>query len=314
MPNKQTSKLAQGAMMIALFTVLLALAFYVPLIGSIASIFVALPILWYSAKYDLKASIVVGLAGCILSLLIGGLLALPFALLFIALGIVMGYGIQQKKSKEMIFLSSSVAVLLTSALQYVMSIKLFEIDFIQDSLKLVKESYTESLKMTKEMTGQEIFTEEQLAQIFETIELTIPANVTIAVFLITFIIMAANLPILKRLGVDVPKFAPFRHMRLPKSILWYYLIVLVVNFVVNPEIGSMLYMITVNMSMILWILLALQGVSFVHFLINAKNLPKALAWIATVLAVPLYSLFVLLGIVDLGFNIRSFVEPKQTKE
>lgn len=314
MPNKQTSKLAHGAMMIALFTVLLALAFYVPLIGSIASLFVALPILWYSAKYDLKASILVGVAGCVLSLLIGGLLALPFALLFIALGIVMGYGIQQKKSKEMIFLSSSVAVLITSAIQYIMSIKLFEIDFIQDSLKLVKESYTESLQMTKEMTGQEIFTTEQLHTIFETIELTIPANVTIAVFLITFIVMATNLPILKRLGIEVPKFAPFRDMRLPKSILWYYLIILIINFAMQPEVGSTLHMVTLNVSMILWILLALQGVAFVHFFMNAKKLPKALAWIATILAIPFYSLFVLLGIVDLGFNIRSFVEPKQTKE
>lgn len=314
MPNKQTSKLAQGAMMIALFTVLLALAFYVPLIGSIASIFVALPIIWYSAKYDLKSAIIVGLAGCIISLLIGGLLALPFALLFIALGIVMGYGIQQNKSKEMIFLSSGVAVLLASATQYIMSIKLFEIDFIQDSLKLVKESYTQSLALTKEMTGQEIFTAEQLNTIFETIELTIPANVTIAVFLITFIIMAANLPILKRLGVNVPKFAPFRHMRLPKSILWYYLVILIVNFVASPAPGSTLHMVTLNISMILWILLVLQGISFVHFFVAAKGLPKALAWIATVLALPLYSFYVLIGIIDLGFNVRGLLEPEQTKE
>lgn len=314
MPNKQTSKLAQGAMMIALFTVLLALAFYVPLIGSIASIFVALPIIWYSAKYDLKSAIIVGLAGCIISLLIGGLLALPFALLFIALGIVMGYGIQQNKSKEMIFLSSGVAVLLASATQYIMSIKLFEIDFIQDSLKLVKESYTQSLALTKEMTGQEIFTAEQLNTIFETIELTIPANVTIAVFLITFIIMAANLPILKRLGVNVPKFAPFRHMRLPKSILWYYLVILIINFVASPAPGSTLHMVTLNISMILWILLVLQGISFVHFFVAAKGLPKALAWIATVLALPLYSFYVLIGIIDLGFNVRGLLEPEQTKE
>ena len=314
MPNKQTSKLAQGAMMIALFTVLLALAFYVPLVGSIASIFVALPIMLYSAKYDLSASIVVGIAGCILALLIGGVLAVPFALLYIALGIVMGYGIQQKKSKEMLFLSSSVAVLITSAVQYWASIQLFEIDFIQDSLRLVKESYTESVALAKEMTGQEIFTTEQLNLIFDTLEMAVPACITIAVFSITFIIMIVNLPILQRLGVDVPKFAPFRHMRLPKSILWYYLVILVVNFVASPEVGDTLYMITLNISMILWILLVLQGVSFVHFFVNAKGLPKALAWFATVLAVPLYSFYVLLGIVDLGFNIRGLVEPKQTKE
>ncbi|OCS87913.1 YybS family protein [Caryophanon tenue] len=314
MPKKQTSKLAQGAMMTALFTVLLALAFYVPLVGTVATLFVALPIIWYAATYDLKATLLVATAGCIISLLIGGLLAFPFALLFIALGVVMGYGIRTKKSKEMVFLSSSVAVLLASAIQYIVSIKLFEIDFIKDSIALVRTTYTESLEYSKELTGQEVFTQEQLNLMFETIELTIPANVTIAVFLITFIIMMVNLPILKRLGVDVPKFAPFRHMRLPKAILWYYLAILVVDIFIQPASGSTLHMVTLNISMVLWILLVLQGISLVHFFIHVKGLPKALAWLATIFAVPLYSFFVLLGILDLGFNIRGFIDKEQPKE
>lgn len=314
MPNNQTSKLAQGAMMVALFSILLALAFYVPLIGTIATLFMALPITWYAAKYDLKAAVIVGITGCIISLLIGGLLALPFALLFISLGIVMGYGLRTKKSKEMLLLTSGVAVLIAAAIQYIMSIKLFEIDFIKESIEFARKTYTESIEMAKKMTGQEVITEEQLDAIFDMVELTIPANVTIAVFAATFVIVISNLPILKRLGVEVPHFAPFRDMRLPKAILWYYLAVLIINLFMQPAPNSTLYMITLNFSLILWILLVLQGISLVHFVIHAKDLPKALAWLATILAVPLYSFFVLIGILDLGFNIRSFVDKGQTKE
>ncbi len=52
MPNNQTKALTQGAMMIALFLVLIAVAFYVPVINIVALIFAPLPLAWYSATYN----------------------------------------------------------------------------------------------------------------------------------------------------------------------------------------------------------------------------------------------------------------------
>ena len=61
-----------------------------------------------------------------------------------------------------------------------------------------------------------------------------------------FILIVINLPILKRLGIEVPKFTALKDLTFPKAVLWYYLIVLTINLFVHPEIGSTLYMIMLN--------------------------------------------------------------------
>lgn len=42
-------------------------------------------------------------------------------------------------------------------------------------------------------------------------------------------------------------------------------------------------------------------------------MPTGVKWVATVLAIPLSSFMILLGIVDLGFDVRALVKGK-TKE
>ena len=64
---------------------------------------------------------------------------------------------------------------------------------------------------------------------FKTMELTVPATITITAFLIAFVVITVNVPLLRRLGLDVPKYAPFQEMRLPRAVLWYYMIVLSIN-------------------------------------------------------------------------------------
>jgi len=64
---------------------------------------------------------------------------------------------------------------------------------------------------------------------------------------------------------------------------------------------------------VLHFLLFLQGVSFIHFYIHEKEWSKWVTVLATVLAFPFQSVTILFGIVDLGFNIRSFVKNKNKK-
>ena len=86
-----------------------------------------------------------------------------------------------------------------------------------------------------------------------------------AAFIPVFVIMSINLPIIKRLGVKVPKFQPFRLLKFPKSILWYYLIVIILSLVVNVESGTYWYMVFVNAASILQLLLVIQGLSFTFY-------------------------------------------------
>ena len=294
--------------MIALFAVLIAIAYYVPIISLFATFLAPLPLAWYSASYDRKSSIFVAIIGCIITLFFGGLLILPFSLIFASIGVVMGDALRLKKSKVFLFMSSSINVLITFALQYVLLVNLLNINVKQ----IMRETYTKSIELPQSLTGQtpDVAT---MNSMFDMMESTLPATITIGVFALTFIIMSINLPLLKRFGINVPKFRSIKNIRLPRPILWYYLIVLAINLFISPETGTPLYVIILNFSLILWLLLTIQGVSFLHFVLDAFGSPKFLKVLAIIMAIPLYSFYVLIGILDLGFDIRSFVKGKIQK-
>lgn len=313
MPNSKSKKLTFGAMMIALFSILLVITTYVPIVNLVTFIFAVLPIAWYSATYDRSSSIFVALVGCILTFLVGGVATIPLSLTFVVLGVVLGDAIRTKKSKLYLFMSSSIALLLVVAVLYVVSIRFLGIDIVRESIELSKESYTESISIAEKMTGQTPITEKDLAGMFEMLEFIIPALVTLSVFLLTFVIISTNLPLLKRFGLNVPKFALFKDMRMPRSILWYYLIILSISLFISPEVGTTLYIIVLNMSVVLWVLFVMQGISFLFFYIHEKGLPNMLKVIVVLLSIPLYSFIMLIGILDLGFNIRGYVIGKNKK-
>lgn len=315
MQNNQSRKLAHGAMMIALFTVLMAIVFYLPVVSIVAVVIAPLPLIWYSASYDRKSSLLVAVIAIFVTFFIGGLLILPASLIFAAVGIAMGDAIFNKKSKVYMFISTSVVLLITFAIQYVISVRLFEVDFIRESFEFMRTGYKESLQLTEKLTGQPV-SEDVLVNMdnmLNTLELTVPASITLGVLLLALLLIAVNMPILRRLKVDVPKFNKFSELRLPRAVLWYYLIILIINLFVRPESGSTLAMVMLNISIVLWVLLTIQGVAFIHFVINAYGYPTFIKVLSTFLAIPLYSFVVLIGIIDLGFNARDFIEEKSQK-
>ncbi|MFY3792537.1 YybS family protein [Ureibacillus sp. MALMAid1270] len=314
MPNNQTKGLAHGAMMIAIFAVLIAISLYVPLVSFVATIFAPLPLAWYSSKYDRNQSIFVAIFAIAITFFIGGLLILPFSFIFASIGVVMGMTLQLKKSKIFLLMATGLTVLITFAIDYLITLKLFEVDFIKETMQLMRTSYEQSLTLTQNITGQSPLTTEDLELLFVTLETTIPAAVTIAAFVLAFIIISLNLPILKRLGINVPKFSALKDLKLPRSILWYYLIVLSINLFVKPEVGTTLYVICLNLSMVLWVLLTIQGLSFILYFLDKKvKLTNLIKVLVILLAIPLYSFVVLIGIVDLGFDIRGLVKDKVQK-
>jgi len=310
MPNNQTKALVQGAAMVAVFTLMMIISAYIPLAFMLVFLFAPLPFAWYSAKYKRSTSILVAIVGCILTFITSGLAILPFAFIFAVLGIIMGSAIRQQKSKLYLFMSSGIAVLLTTAIVFLAYLRLAGINMVEIGVEMAKKNYEQTATMSQNITGQSTITPDQIEAVSKMMELTIPSTVTLGAFFVAFILMSINLPVLKRLGLNVPKFSPFQHMRLPRSILWYYMIVLCINLFIRPDLGSTLDVFVINVSYILWVLLILQGISFIHYFISKKGMPVGVKWIATLLAIPLSSFMILLGIIDLGFDVRSLVKGK----
>ena len=127
--------------------------------------------------------------------------------------------------------------------------------------------------------------DQTIADVLFMFETVMPTLLILGVFSVCICIYQYSLPVLKKLGLDVPKFPAIRHMRLPKSILWYYMIVMVVTLFVELEQGTFAFMVFANATLMLRVLLTLQGISFIHFYIHEKGWPKWVAIVATIFSI-----------------------------
>lgn len=313
MPNEQTKRLTLGAMMIALFTILLAVSFYVPILNIVTTFYLVLPIAWYSAKFDRSASIFVTSISIVMSFFVGGFLALSWALLYAPLGIVIGDSIRRKKSKLFLLIASGMTFLISSVIQYVITVMFLNINPIQELMLKLRKSSEETLAYMESLENLPKGYSERFIDVLFMFETVFPSFIIIAIFMTTLMIIIVNLPVLNRLGLDVPKFAPFREMRLPKAVLWYYLVVLVVTLFIELEKGTFAFLVFANATIVLRGLLFMQGISFIHFYIHEQGWPKWAKVVATVFAFPLQSFTLLIGVLDLGFNMRSFIKDMKRK-
>ena len=311
MPNNRSKQLAQGAMVVAIFAVLIAISYYVPIIRIVTFAVAPFPIAWYSTSVERSQAVLLTIIAIVFTFFFGGLFIIPLAIVLGIVGLVIGDAIRLKKSKLYLLISTSITLLFTLSFMYVISLKLLEVDVIKRSFELMRESYMQIFEMSEQVTGQVSTTKEQLNEAFNMLNTIIPASITITVVLLALALISINFAILKRFKIDVPKFSQFKSMRLPKAVLWYYLIVLVITIFVNPDVGTTLYVIILNFSVVLWVLLTLQGLSFIYFLIDKKNLPKFLKVLAAFFSVPFYSFVLLIGVLDLGFDIRQFMTTKK---
>lgn len=205
-------------------------------------------------------------------------------------------------------MAGSITFLLNLVAQYAIAVVFFKINFIQESINLFKQSIKQSVSMLKAL-GQE--TNEAVLQQFNTavdmLQTITPSLFVMMAFTAVFFIQLVSIPIVKRLGVEVTGWKPFKELTLPKSLIYYLLFSFLVSLMVNPENGGYIYLAVTNILFILQLLLLVQGISFIWYYGHIKEWPKAISVIITVtmfvIPILLYIVWIL-GIIDLGFDLR----------
>ncbi|MFJ7935424.1 YybS family protein [Sporosarcina sp. NPDC096371] len=306
-------KITYGAMMIALFAIMLAVSLYVPLLGSIAMLFIPLPIILYRLRYDRTSSLLVTATGIVLSLLIGGIILVPVAFLYGLLGFVIGETVKTGKTKLYTLMATGLTLLITTMTMYVASVFLFGINVIDEFFKVIDKAREQMTSYMEKFGGLPKDYDKMLDAQIELYQTTIPSMFIIAVFILAFIYVALNLEVTRRLGNKVQKFPPFREMKLPMMTVILYGIVLLLTLFVAPEPGTSFYLISINATMILRFLFLLQGISLVHHFMHVMKLPKALTVVSTVFALLLSPITTMLGILDTGTSIRAWIRKDKAK-
>ncbi len=301
-------RLTEGAILLAAFTILLLMTVYVPVLGTVVNFFLALPFMMFSARTNRKESFVFLIASLFLSLIAGSLLALPLTLAYGLTGIIIGDFIRNEKPKQAALIAGSITFLINLVIQYVISIVFLNMDIIKESIQLLRESIDQSLKILTSLTQEpnEAMIQQFYAAI-DLIEILTPTIFVITSFSIVFIIQLVSYPILKRFGIKVVVGEHFRNFKLPKGIIYYFLIALLANLIIQPESGSYIHLALSNILFILLLLIVVQGLSFIWYFSYQKGLSKAVPILVTIamFLMPLILYIVwILGIMDLGFDLR----------
>jgi uncharacterized protein YybS (DUF2232 family) len=313
---KSVRKLTEGAILLAAFAVLLLLTIYVPFLGMIVNLFLAVPFMLFAAKNDGKSNLVFIVASLLLSFIVGTIMSLPLTLAYGTTGVVIGYLIQKQKNMGVLFITGSLVFLVNLIILYVASIVLFKVDMITEMIEMMRESLNVSADLLKSF-GNAQDSEKVLEQFnngLDLIKTLIPTLFVLSSFFIVFIMQLVSFPIIKRFGVKVEKWKSFKDISLPKSTLYYFLLTLLLSMFMNPEEGTFWYMAIINLTYILQFLMVLQGYTFIFYYFNQKGISKAISITIAIVSfiIPIFLYIVgILGIIDLGFDLRKGFTKKE---
>lgn len=313
---KNANKLTEGAMLLAALAALIFITIYVPIIGSFLNFALPLPFILFSAKNNVKNITAFFLAGMVISFIAGSFIGLGFMLIYGSAGVVIGYLLQMNKSRTAIFISSSLTFMAGFVISYIVMTAFLKMDIIHEFTIMLNESVKNSQDMLKALGSKEQIKQlqEQNAALIKTIETLAPSALIMASFLATFITQWLCFPIAKRFGVKVEPWGNLRNLTLPRSLLWYYLIIIVVNMLFHPQEGTYVYTALINLKSILEMMLIVQGLSFLLYIFHQRSVSKGLRAFIVILAfiIPIFrSIILILGITDMGFEFRKRFEEKE---
>lgn len=308
---RNTYALTEAAIQLAIFIVLFLASLYVPLLGIVISFFLSLPFIIFTMRHGYRAALVLLVAAVIVSSLISSFLSAFAAIMFGTGGIVIGVLFAKQKNRYMILAAATVVFLLNTVIDYILSVKFFDIDIIAQTLSLLNDSFHTATQMMKGM-GKE--PPKQLIARFqqglELIKYVTPTLFVIAALASAYLTISVSVPILKRLKLSVGTWPPFRQLMLPRQLIWYYMLVLIATFF-PLEKGTFAFIVVINLYYLLQLLFAIQGFSFLYYIAHRKQIAKGIVVIGTLFCffVPfLLYLVAILGIIDLGFELRKRVQ------
>jgi uncharacterized protein YybS (DUF2232 family) len=305
--------ITEGAILLALFLVFMLFALYAPFIGTILLFVLPLPFMIYTIRHGHGMAFMLLIAASILSILFGSVANILIAFTFGFSGLTMGYFYKKNQSMAAL-IGGSIAYTISIVISYIGVIVFFQIDPINDSIGILKESIEQSKSMMTAIDPK-IDVDKQFKGFEEGMKL-IP-TLTPTLFVSTGMLFALlshliAVPVLKRLKVGLSPLKPFREWRLPVSIVWYYLIVSILLMIKHDQ-DSFYFMALINLFFILQFFILIQGYSFIYYYSYIKGLSKAIPIIMVVasLLIPLLLYLVrILGIIDLCFPLRGKITKK----
>lgn len=306
---KQTRFITEGAALLAIYAILLLISMYVPILGTVVTFALPLPFILLMIRHKLSNVLLIFVAALFVTIIVSQPMNLVKTIMFGLIGIVLGYMYKTRKKPVEILIAGTLAYLIGFVLIYVASIKFFNIDIMKQMQSMFSESMKQSEKIVS-ATGMPVSKgqKELLAQMNDILQTLFPSILVLVSVCFSWITLIISGSVLKKLKHDVIPWPKFKDIQLPKSIVWYYVIFILLSTFIKVEPTSYLHMVFSNLYVIFALLLVLQGLTFIAFLAHKKGFTKGIPIISFIVCmfIPmLFPLVTILGIIDLGISLRS---------
>jgi len=305
----QSKKITEGALLVAIYAVILMVSIFVPFVFVIGLFILPVPFIYYTYRHGLQAGLGMLAVALLISLIIIPPLAIPVTILAGLGGLMIGLAIQSKVSAYETWARGTIGFIVGFLFvflftQFVLNINWTkEIDLIVEESIEISEQFTEQVGLGGQSEEQMQFLQEQLSMLKN----LIPVTISIAAIIIAFITQWVGYRVINRIDQQSFKFPPFRQLKLPTPLIWIYFVTIIV-MLFETNIESTLYIGSYNVYLIAGFFMALQGFSFIFFYAHHKWKSNVVP-VASIILALLFPFFVLymiriLGIIDIGFRLK----------
>lgn len=306
---RNTKFITEGAALLAIYAMLLLISMYVPILGTVVTFALPLPFILLTIRYKISNAFVIFTAALFITVIVSQPMNLVKTTMFGLIGIVLGHMYKKQKKPVEILMAGTLAYLIGIMLIYVASIKFFNIDLMKQMQNMFNESMAQSAKIVT-AAGMPISKEQKelFAQFNDVLQTLFPSLLVMVSVCFSWITVMISGSVLRKLKYDVIPWPKFKDIQLPKSIVWYYVIFILLSTFIKVEPTSYLHMVFSNLYVIFALLLVLQGLTFIAFLAHSKGFTKGIpiiSFIACMFIPMLFPLVTILGIIDLGISLRS---------
>ncbi|TKH12457.1 DUF2232 domain-containing protein [Bacillus wiedmannii] len=306
---KNTKFITEGAALLAIYAMLLLISMYVPILGAVVTFALPLPFILLTIRYRLSNAFVIFTAALFITVIVSQPMNLVKTIMFGLIGIVLGYMYKKRKKPVETLMAGTLAYLIGIMLIYVASIKFFNIDLMKQMQNMFNESMAQSEKIVT-AAGMPISKEQKelFAQFNDVLQTLFPSLLVMVSVCFSWITVMISGSVLRKLKHDVTPWPKFKDIQLPKSIVWYYVIFILLSTFIKVEPTSYLHMVFSNLYVIFALMLVLQGLTFIAFIAHSKGFTKGVPIISFIVCmfIPmLFPLVTILGIIDLGISLRS---------
>ncbi|MGG0259707.1 YybS family protein [Bacillus mycoides] len=306
---KNTKFITEGAALLAIYAMLLLISMYVPLLGTVVTFALPLPFILLTIRYRLSNAFIVFTAALFITVIVSQPMNLVKTTMFGLIGIVLGYMYKKRKKPVETLMAGTLVYLIGIMLIYVASIKFFNIDLMKQMQNMFNESMAQSEKIVT-AAGMPISKEQKelFTQFNDVLQTLFPSLLVMVSVCFSWITVMISGSVLRKLKHDVIPWPKFKDIQLPKSIVWYYVIFILLSTFIKVEPTSYLHMVFSNLYVIFALLLVLQGLTFIAFIAHSKGFTKGVPIISFVVCmfIPMmFPLVTILGIIDLGISLRS---------